>query len=290
MTEQPRVIATACNDLYAPFALNLVSSIRATSDIFDTTIVYDLGMSLFYRSAFRNIPGVELIKVPAFAPHYLQCWSWKLWVYNNVPGSVVLYVDAGSEALRDLTPIVRAIRHTGYFVISQREILPEGHYVRDIVPDDYYEKYGVSRQLIANRDVITAGVIGFHRESPFYTKVVQPALGHMMRGDNLGWSREELGRNAGIHYMENPTIRRCAYFRHDQTILNLLFYKNMPAAKIRSMSTYAPLVLEPDKAQYIWNPRRGSSLRWIDALDYTQHRLSHRLHNRLIVKAGLRAQ
>jgi hypothetical protein len=290
MTERQTVIATACNDLFAPFALNLVGSIKANTDIFDAAIVYDLGMSLSNRSAFRDIDGVELITVPAFAPHYLKCWSWKLWVYNNAPGSVVLYVDAGSEALRNLSPIVRETVRTGYFVISQLEILPQGHYVRDIVPGDYYAKYGVSKERIADHEVITAGVIGFRKGSPFYRTVIQPGLDCVMRGDNLGWSAGELRRNSGIHYMPELTVRDCVCFRHDQTILNLLFYKTISEPKVRPMKTYAPLVLEPDETQYIWNPRRGSSLRWIDGLGYSRHRLAHRLHNKLILRAGRRSQ
>lgn len=281
-----RVITTACNDRYAPFALNLISSLKTKSNYKGRIIVYNLGMSSLFKFAFKNIKQVTVIKVPEFSPHYLACWTWKPWIYQNAPADEVLYIDAGSEALRDLEPIFKIVERLGYFVVSQKGTLPEGHYVRDIVPPEYYKKLGVSRQKVENKDVITAGIIGFRKDSPFFEKVIQPEMKYVLAGDNLGWSESELYRNSGINYLPNPPVRNCSYFRHDQTLLNLLFYREFASPVIQPMDVYAPLTKNARKKQYIWNPRRQNSLEMIGQVEYRYLRLVHRVLNKYIKKAG----
>ncbi len=284
---QSLVIATACDDRYAPFALNLISSIKNRSDIFDLIVVYDLGMNWFYRWAFQHINNVKVVKIPAFSETYLKCWSWKPWIYTHFPSSTIFYLDAGSEVLRSLNPIMDIIDRLGYFVVSQKQTLPLGHFVRDIVPPEYYEKYGVAKN-IGSKEVIAAGIIGFKKDTNFYTTVIKPTFYKVLEGDNLGWSESELFRNKGIHYMESPPIRNCGHFRHDQTILNLFFYKNINKPIIHPMPIFAPLVIKPGAIQYIWNPRRENRMHSIKKLSYKHLSWLHGIHNKLILRAGLK--
>jgi hypothetical protein len=275
------IIATACDSSRARYALNLIASIQLRSPIFQEIQVYDLGLTRFQRRQFENCEGVKLIRVPAFCPHWNQAWTWKPWIWMNTGHDKVIFLDAGTEVLRDLTEMCDLVDRDGYFTVSQLETLPDGCTLGVITPKDYFKKFGV-KPARQSEPVVAAGIIGFDTASDFYKQVVRPTYQACIRGYNLGWSEHELWRNTGINQQNPPIIRDCAYFRHDQTLLNLMLYKYSSKPTIQPVEKFGGFHSPHDHPeQLIWNSRAHNPLLLIDKLSYKRHSGARNRMNRL---------
>lgn len=272
-------LATACDERYAKSALQLIGSIQKFSPIFDKIYLYDLGIPKHFAWCFKNIEGVEVRKVEKFRPDYLLHWGWKPWIWLNTPGEIVLYLDAGVEALGNLEPMVEAIKKDNYFAVSQYETLPNGHTVEDIIPSDYYKKYNVP-DSIKKKHVVAGGIMGFKANSSFRS-VVEETFQGVLRGDNIGWSAGDAQRNVGINKISDYEPKDCSHFRHDQTLFNISFYKHTKKPVIHDFSTYAAFE-SPNVVphQLLWQSRWYSKYQYIDKLTYTKHTFLHNLFNR----------
>lgn len=269
-------LITACDDKYAPYALNLLGSLGKQSKKFSEIIIIDLGISSYFRFAFEDIDNVKIVPVQEFCPHYKACWSWKPWAYMQSSENTTIYIDAGSQIVGNLDEMILQTKKDGYFLVSQKDSLADGHYLEDIIPKDYYDKFDISKFPNKSKPVVAAGILGFTRQSGFYQNIIKNTYQSIIRGDNLGWSEKELRRrNRDIHYMENPVVRDCRYFRHDQTILNIYLYKEINNPKINDMSKYAALTYQPGTEQVILNQRRHSKCRRIFFVKYSNARLAH---------------
>src|SRR5262245_7069223 len=133
------VFASGADERYGYHLVNLIGSLKANSDVFDRVVAFDLGLSPHQRDLLGRLRGVEMRTVPPFAPHWSQGFTWKPWAWVHLDaGEIVFWLDAGSTVLRSLGPAIEQIEERGYFVVSQGEPL------RNIVPTDYYARYGLS--------------------------------------------------------------------------------------------------------------------------------------------------
>jgi hypothetical protein len=288
------VLATACNSEYADEALNLVGSVQTHSNLFDRIFVYDLGMTRRQRQRLSGIDGVEVKPVTAFAVHWQACWSWKPWVWANAAQEAdsVVYLDAGVEVLRSLHAINELIDKNGYFVVSQFESLSGGHTVGQIIPSDYYDMFNLS-ESINKHPVVAGGLVGFKTGGDFYKHVVLACLELVKKGYNLGWSDKELFRNSGFNYMDSPPIRDCPWFRHDQTLLNILLYTKIKRPIVLPMDIYGAATRHTHPDQLIWNTRRYGNLAYVGKINYARNRKYKNFRNyiilrprRIIIKGG----
>jgi hypothetical protein len=271
------VLATACDSAYATRALNLISSVQQNSDIFERIVVYDLGLDRARRWLLSDLPQVVITPVPAFCEHSLVCWGWKAWIWTHAQAQVLLYLDAGVEVLRSLEPVRALIERDGYFLVSQSEPA-RPHLLREIVPSDYYARFGVSQATHAASEVVKAGVIGFEIGGAFSRKVTEPVYRAVCEGAHVGWSRDELvDRNVGIHYVRDPVIRDCAVFRHDQTLLNVCLYKAYPRPRVQDLARFAGERTPTDHPeQLLWHHRSQSTLAYTRAAVYATRPRAHR--------------
>src|SRR5437588_6496718 len=122
------VLVSAADELYGRQLLNLIGSVRANSDVFDRIVVFDLGLKRSEAALLRRVSGVEVRRVDPFVPHWAQCWSWKPWIWTQVTGRRVLYMDAGMTVLRSLAEPLTQIDRRGYFVVGT------GHPNRESTP------------------------------------------------------------------------------------------------------------------------------------------------------------
>ena len=258
-------LVTACDQKYAGSALNLIGSVQSNSKIFDEIVVYNLGLDLPTRMNFRMIKGVKLKRVPMFVPYALKCWTWKPWIWSNVNAERVLYLDAGAEVMGSLQEAVENIDKYGYFVVSQHGHLAGGHTVNQVIPKDYYQQFDISKEF-DSKEVVGSGVVGFRKDSEFYKQVIGESLRYAKDGYTLGWSKGELSRNKEIHKLDNPTIRNCQYFRHEQTLLNIFFYKFTKDPRVMPMNRYASLEANPNALICI--QKHEHSLEYLDAINY----------------------
>jgi hypothetical protein len=261
------VLATAADAAYGYHALNLVGSVLRNSDVFDRIEVFDLGLSPHQRRLLAAVPGVEVRAVPPFVPHWAQCFTWKPWGWMQVEADRVFWLDSGATVLRGLDRALEQIGELGYFVVLQ------GHELRDIVPVDYFERYGVAREL-AGRRYVAAGIIGFAPGGDFFQRVLVPTYEDVLAGLNLGFSAaEEPGKNRGLTRMESPPIRDCQHFRWDQTLLNIHLALELPDAVVADLDEYGGWRSARDHPrQVIWSHRARGSMRYLKRIPYTGSR------------------
>jgi hypothetical protein len=251
------VLATAADERYGYQLVNLLGSVRANSDIFDEIVAFDLGLDAGQRRLLEDVPGITIATVPPFVPHWRQGRTWKTWIWTHVEADRLFWLDAGTTVLRSLDPALHLVDERGYFVVSQ------GHPIGDSIPSDYYELFGFPREL-AKRDTIAAGILAFRTGSDFYERVIVPAHEDAIRGFSLGFSRSELARNAGLDHAAMPTLRDCARFRHEQTLLNLHFYLGIDQPVLADLDEYAGWRSAHDHPrQVIWSHRRTGDLPFV---------------------------
>jgi hypothetical protein len=256
------VFATGADAAYGYHLLNLLGSLKTNSDVFDRVVAFDLGLTPHQRRLLDSVRGVEVATVPAFVPHWSQGFTWKPWVWTHLEADVLWWLDAGATLLRSLEPALGQIRERGYFVVSQ------GNELRDIVPADYFELYGLPPDA-AVRPYVAAGIIGFRTEGEFYDRVVVPTYEDCLAGRNLGYSADELSRNRGLGRVAAPTIRDCRHFRWDQTLLNIHLAQELPDAFVNDLDEYAGWRSPRDHPrQVIWSHRRRGSMSYLKRVPY----------------------
>jgi hypothetical protein len=258
------VLASGADRRYGWWLLNLIGSVHVhASHAFDRIVLYDLGLTALQRLLASSIRGVELRTVPEFVPHWRQGFAWKLWVLRHVEADRVLWLDAGTTVLAPLDEALDQIDERGYWVVSQ------GHPLAEIVPAEYYERYGVPRAL-GKRTVVAAGLIGFARPSRFFDEVIVPAYEDAVRGLTLGFSAAEVAdRNFGLSYEPRPVLRDCARFRADQTVLNLRFHATYDDPVVNELERWAGTSPTAHARQVIWAHRQRGEPRYLARVPYS---------------------
>ena len=253
------VFVTGADERYGYHLLNLLGSLRANSDVFDRIVAYDLGLSPHQRGLLDKVRALEIREIEPFAPHSSQGFAWKPWIWTHIDaGELVFWLDAGATILRSLESALAQIRERGYFVVSQ------GGALREIVPSDYYELYGLDPDR-AGGPYVAGGIVGFRIGSAFYERVVVPTYGDCLAGRSLGSSAADAAR-AG------EPLRDCVHFRHDQTVFNLRLATAFPDAHVNDLWEWGGFRSPRDHPrQVIWNHRLRGSLRYLSRVPYEGH-------------------
>jgi len=260
----PRAIATAASNNYFPWLLNLIASIQQNYPDHPPIYVYDLGMRTVFIDELKAIQGVVVREVPPFVPHWRACYTWKFWVWNDAPAENICYLDAGVEVLKPLAGIFAAIQSDGYFCHNESSW---GYSLADIVPGDLLLRLGLNSSFCKGRSYFNSGVFGFRRGTTYHA-CIRDGVELAKEGWVLGWSKSEQHRNRGKDTC--AIVRDCVLFRHDQTLINLLFYKKNPALELQEEALFAyDKKAEMAEKQIIWHPRRNNKeLRYMDRLQY----------------------
>jgi hypothetical protein len=261
------VLATGADVRYGFHLLNLLGSLKANSDIFDRIVAYDLGLTPFQRRLLDGVRGVDVEVVPPFVPHWRQGRTWKTWIWANLEAETVFWLDAGITVLRPLAEPLEQVRERGYFAVSA------GRPLRDSVPLDWYERCGITEQQ-ATQDQITAGIFGFRRTDDFFSRVIVPTYEDACRGLSLGFSPHEIEKlNIGMDRLEDPPIRDCPIFRHEQTLLGIHFYRQVPQPVVNDVYKYGGWMSPRDHPeQLIWNHRRRGDFRYLPRIPFAPSR------------------
>jgi hypothetical protein len=258
------VLASAADERYGFHLLSMIGSVQRTSDIFDRIVVHDLGLSPLQRRLLDAIEGVDVREIPPFVPHWAQGFTWKPWIWTHVDADRIFYLDAGSTVLRRLDGVLAQIDERGYFVVSQ------GFPVEAIMPQDYFDLYGLDRAA-AKRDHVAAGIIGFATRGRFWENVILPTYEDCVAGRSLGFSEAEVDKlNYGLGRMSEVVVRDAKLFRHDQTILNAHFLKAYPDAQINDVYEFGGwLSRDQHPRQVIWNHRRRGDYAYLARARYS---------------------
>jgi len=257
------VLASGADERYGWWLLNLIGSVHASSPrTFDAIVLYDLGLSPLQRRLAASIRGAEVRTVPEFVPHWREGRTWKLWVMQHLEADRLVWLDAGATVLRPLDEALAQIDERGYWVVSQ------GHPIGIMTPSDYWGRLGIDPAL-AERETIAAGILGFARESRFFTDVVGPAYEDGVAGLSVGFSPGDLDvRNYGLDHNPAPPVRDCTHFRFDQTVLNLRFHAAYDDPVINDLHRFAGTTPHDDLRQVIWAHRRRGDHRFQGRVPY----------------------
>jgi hypothetical protein len=257
------VLATAADARYGFHLLNLLGSVQANSDVFDRIEVFDLGLTRFQRGLLDGVRGVDVRLVPPFVEHWRQGRTWKTWVWTHVEAEALIWLDAGITVLRPLTDPLEQIRERGYFVVSQG--LPVG----DSIPSDYARRFNVNDKQAAKVS-IAAGILGFRRDGEFYSRVIVPTYEDALEGLSLGFSAEEAEKlNQGMDRIDDPPIRACRIFRHEQTLLGIHFYNQVKEPVVNDLYKYGGWLTPRDHPeQLLWSHRRRGDFRYLPRVQY----------------------
>lgn len=257
------VLASAADARYGKWLINLVGSIQRKSDLFDGIVVYDLGLTPLERRLLEGARKVEVRTVPAFVPHWRQGRTWKTWIWTHLEADAIVWLDAGITVLRPLTDFLQQTRERGYFVVSTEVSAVKS------TPSDYYELYDLAAGF-GERISITAGILAYARRSSFYTQVIEPTFEDAMQGRNLGFSQSEVAKlNWGLDELDQVIVRDCPLFRHEQTLLNIHFYRSIRHPYVNDLAKYGGFMSpHDDPEQVIWNHRRRGDYRFLPRVRY----------------------
>jgi len=257
------VLASAADQRYGYWLLNLLGSVKKNSDLFDSVVVHDLGLSHRQRRLLDAVRGVEVRTVPPFVPHWALGRTWKPWIWTHLDADEIFWLDAGISVLRPMTDALEQIRERGYFVVSQG--LPN----RPSIPSDYYELYGVGEN-VADRMSVAAGILGFAKPGRFYDEVIVPTFEDVVAGRSLGFSPAEAVKlNQGLDRMDEPILRDCPLFRHEQTVLNLRLYTTIADPTVNDLDEWGGWQSPHDHPrQAIWSHRRRGDFRFLPHLRF----------------------
>jgi hypothetical protein len=256
-------LVTGADARYGFHLLNLLGSVKANSDLFERIVVFDLGLSPFQRRLVRAVRGIDVREVPAFVPHWRQGRTWKTWIWTHVEAEALLWLDAGITVLRSLADPLEQISERGYFVVSQ------SHPLGDSIPSEYVARFGVTAEQ-ADQVAIAAGIIGFATGGEFFTRVVVPTYEDAREGLSLGFSAAEAEKlNHGMDRLDQPPIRNCRIFRHEQTLLGIHFYQQVPDPVVNDVYKYGGWMSPRDHPeQLIWSHRRRGDYRYLPRVPF----------------------
>ena len=257
-------VVSAADARYGGWLINLLGSIRRRSNIFDRVVVYDLGLSSFQRRLLDGVRGVEVRTLPPFVPHWRQGRTWKTWIWTHVGADSVVWLDAGITVLRPLDDFLAQIEERGYFVVSQ------GVPNRDCIPSDYYALYDFPHSFDDDA-TIAAGILGFATTGEFFSQVIARTHEDAILGRSLGFSATEVEKlNRGLDLMDEPIVRDCRLFRHEQTLLSIYFYKAVAKPVVNDLDKYGGFRSTKDHPeQVIWSHRRRGDYRFLPRVPYT---------------------
>jgi hypothetical protein len=257
------VLASAADERYGYWLLNLIGSAQRNAPELDAIVVYDLGLSAHQRRLARRIAGVELRTVPPFVAHWRRGRTWKLWIWRHVNAARVLWLDAGVTILRSIRDPLEQIAERGYFAVAN------GHPNRASIPSDWFDVYGLTAQD-ADAIGITTGIFGFATAGEIFDRVVVPSFEDAVAGRTLGFSAAEAGRfGAGLDRGDEEIVRDCALFRWDQSVVNAHFAKGVPDPVVNDVYKYGGWQSPHDHPeQMFWNHRRRGDYAFLPRIAY----------------------
>lgn len=227
-------INTSASPDYLSRVVNLISSIRMSNKCSVGVTVWSLGLN-WLQILFLKSLGVNVVVVPKFCDHWLDCYTWKMYVIKHSIGEIFLHLDAGNTVLGDIRHIFRKIDSDGFFFIDQGQTLSE------ITPPEYGKDYSV--EYYYKYPVFAAGNIGLNKRLDAVRRMIDFAYQEALSGKGLGFSASEIGRSCRA---TTNIIRNCETFRHDQTLVNCAARKIIGEFQVHEYRHYAALRQAPD--------------------------------------------
>lgn len=247
MNKENCIITSASNKFF-PSLLNLLGSIEINYPNHPDVYVYDLGLFYTFKKELENIPWVHVLDIPHFVPHWRSCYTWKTYIFNTPLAKNNLYLDSGNQVLKPLDDVFNKINTNGYLFVSAGDEVKN----RDLIPSCYINIFDIENNPKLEDGILTAGIFGFNKNNKKITNLINVLYNCGKTGLCLGFSKTEQWKNKGVN--KNNFIRDAKYFRHDNTLLCMLFIKMMSDVDVENVSLFDSK-LTGKNDQYIWNLR-----------------------------------
>jgi hypothetical protein len=117
---------------------------------------------------------------------------------------------------------------------------------------------------------VTAGILGFRTKSSFFGDVIMPTYEAASNGFSLGFSAgEEQKYGVGIDKLDQPIVRDCRLFRHEQTLLNIFLCRTLKRPHVNDLYKYGGWKSPHDHPEQVfWNHRRRGDLAFLPRVRY----------------------
>ena len=230
---EDRMIITAASAAFGPSLLSLLGSLNLNWPGHPHVRVYDIGLD---DETLRVLDAnnVEVIRVPAFCPHWRKHFTWKIWCWNDAPASKILWMDAGLVVLKPLDDVFYAIDKLGYFVV------PTYHPLTENASENACRGCGVDASFRDGKITLAATFIGFKKEGQIQ-QILEEAL-------SIALTEEYIASTERMH-------------RHDQAIISLLLYKKLKSVLMSDGVVYCSCVplsnSHESPGQKLWVHRRS---------------------------------
>ena len=129
LLNQKKIFITSFNSLFFKASISLISSLYKTSiDTIDKIIIYNLGLKKIEKDFLNTLKKVEVIEYPPIINNlwngYLDptTFAWKCFVIKDAKrfGDIILYLDSGAIALKDLKIIYEIIDRDEIFLVGDK--------------------------------------------------------------------------------------------------------------------------------------------------------------------------
>jgi hypothetical protein len=230
---EDRMIITAASENFAPSLLALLGSLNLNWPGHPPVRVYDIGLD---DDTLRVLDdnGIEVVKVPAFCPHWRKHFTWKIWCWNDAPSREILWMDSGLVVLKPLDDVFYAIDNLGYFVV------PTYHPLTANASENACRGCGVDAGFRNEKITLAATFIGFKKEGQIQ-QILEEAL-------SIALTEEYIASTEKMH-------------RHDQAIISLLLYRELKSVLMSDGVVYCSCVplsnSHESPGQKVWVHRRA---------------------------------
>jgi hypothetical protein len=194
-----RLILTGASQPYGPSLLALLGSLNLNWPDHPPVRVYDIGLGAETLEPLAAA-GVDVVRVPAFVPHWRKHFTWKIWAWNEAPARDIFWMDAGSAVLQPMPEVFTALDALGYFLVPTYWSLEVNASLAAC------EGCGVAPVAREGRMTIAGGTAGFRKEG-IVCRVLEEAL-------EVAHTERYIEATQPLH-------------RHDQALLSLLMYKHL---------------------------------------------------------------
>lgn len=231
-------IITAASESYSKQLFALLGSLESNWPSHPPVVVYDLGLPVAVVDSLKS-RNIEVRKVPEFCPHWRQHFTWKIWCWNDIDAETFLWIDAGAVVLSPLVEVFSHIENTGYLVVPNYRLLVEE------ASEEACFGCGVDPSFREGKTTLAGGFIGFDKTNELIASIVKKAI-------ELALVEKNLKATDPKH-------------RHDQALISLLIYKNIPSPLMLDGSIYlggpSPILVPGQK---VWACRTGMNRRDIE--------------------------
>ena len=221
---------TAANEKFYPHLLNLIGSIhRHNFYELGHIAIFDLGLLPEQKSKLASIEKVSIHKIEATNPQILQkyytqpnnskpvpgWYSWKPVAIKQAfdlfpPDANILWIDAGTTILKDISPLFKCIEYQGYFFHNGWN-WPLKRQTTQFVINSFELNFPENRWLLADTIFsLEAGLMGLTRK--VYDNFVIPMY--------------ELSKDIRYFADDGSAPEGFGYARHDQPLFSIYAQQN----------------------------------------------------------------